>query len=361
MKFFSVQETTPESFWRVLSDAGLVQGDMPTDSTKALRSDVPWFVKAMLSVAVWISSLFFLGFVVALLKSAFEDAWVRAIFGVIACALAGFYFRSPSSSVFFEQILFILALLGQALVLSVILNKAGRFDGAGFWLLAALFEAVILVAIPYQPNRFLSALATLIFLYSAVFLWGFASLFAPLCLASLAVALHFQWRDSRLWPVVAVALALVPFFVAQTQAWMFLVHGGVLERLPFWLWQISLIAVWLGVAYELLKRVTSEPLSPKNIGVWLLAFCLAVGTWPVPLALFALTVFFLGFSQRDKLLESIGIVQLLWSVGYYYYALQDTLLFKSLMLSVLGAMLLLLYAVGRYLLPETGCNGGVKT
>jgi uncharacterized membrane protein len=120
----------------------------------------------------------------------------------------------------------------------------------------------------------------------------------------------------------------------------------------YW-WHASLIAAWLGVIYALLQRVTRKPFAPENAIVWLLAICLAAGTWPMQTALFALAVFFLGFSQRDKVLEGIGIVQLLWTIGFYYYSLQATLLFKSLVLAALGAALLLLYAASRYVLPRT--------
>ncbi|MDR2016337.1 MAG: DUF4401 domain-containing protein, partial [Burkholderiales bacterium] len=208
--------------------------------------------------------------------------------------------------------------------------------------------------IPYQPNRFLSALAALIFVKYAALIWGVVGLFMPLCLISLAAVLHFQWRRPRFWPIVALALSLIPFFTVKTWGVLWSQFGNnALMQLPFWLPQVFLIIVWLGIVYTLLKQVTPRALSFENTGVWLLAFLLAAGTWPVPLALFALAVFFLGFSQRDKLLEGIGVVQLLWAVGYYYYALETTLLLKSLTLSVLGMALLLLYAVSRHLLPET--------
>ncbi|MCL2310680.1 MAG: DUF4401 domain-containing protein [Proteobacteria bacterium] len=357
MKLFSSGET-PETFWQTLSHAGLTQGNMPADPTKGWGSDLPWFVKAMLGVAAWISSCLFLAFIAAFMGHLFDNAWVRALLGVIVCVSAAIYFRKSLSSVFFDQILFVLALLGQVLVLSAILDGFRSGTTSIPWLLAALFEAFILAVIPYQPNRFLSALVALTFLYLAAFFWGIASLFVPLCLALLAIVLHAQWKMPRLWPVVALALSLTPFFVTEAQKhhWA----PGVVNRLnillelPAWLWQAGLIAVFLGIVYALLKRVTAKPLSLENIGVWLLACLLAVGTWPVPLALFALAVFFLGFSQRDKLLEGIGIAQLLWSVGHYYYALQDTLLFKSLMLSALGAILLLLYAASRFLFAGTG-------
>lgn len=371
MKIFAIRET-PEMFWQTLVNAGLVQGNMPADSITSGEGS-PWYVKVMLGGAAWISAGFFLLSVLLfavlfLEKILLENAWVRAFLGIAACALSAWYFRKQTASpfsAFVEQILFIAALLGQALVLSAIF-QASFFGsdtlrtGESFWLQAAFFEAIVLVAIPYLPNRFLSALAALFFLRGAMYFeWGNTELFMPLCLAALAVVLHFQWRAFRLWPVVALALCLVPFFASTIQEPLGHV-ARMLDASSLDVRRIGLILVWLGIVYSLLRKVTGKPFASKNVGVWVLALLLAAGTWPVQLALFALAVFFLGFSQRDRLLEGIGIAQLLWSVGFYYYALQDTLLFKSLMLSFLGMTLLLLLALGHTFLPQAEPNAGER-
>jgi MFS family permease len=327
---------------------------MPEEPAKARGGELPWFVKAMLGAAAWISSLFFVFFVASLIEGTlFDNEGTRVALGVFACLVAGVFFRQKPSSAFVVQTLFVLALFGQALALYAIFSRFGFKASSTPWLVAALFETLILISIPYRPNRFLSALAALVSLYFAAFFWGIAGLFMPLCLALLAVVLYFQWQAPRFWPMVALALSLVPSFVWMPDVGSF----DLLEKLPVWLWRAGLAIVWLGVVHSLLKRVASKPLSFENVGVWLLALLLAAGTWPVPMALFALAVFFLGFSQRDKLLEGIGIAQLLWSVGHYYYALEDTLLFKSLTLSALGTALLLLYAVSHHL---AGRNRGAE-
>jgi len=347
MKFLEIRET-PEMFWQTLADVGLAQGNMPADPA-AHHDHSAWFVKGMLGIAAWISCCFFLS-LLGLLEL-FENAWTCAILGIIACTLASFYFRQKAASVFPDQICFVLAILGQALVLSVILSVRGWEPMGHHWLLAALFEGIVLVAIPYRPNRFLSALGALIFLYSAMSLWGIAALFMPLSLVALAVVLYRQWQLPQLWSVVALALSLAPLWTQGTEVFATSNHMGFRNRFDV-LEQVGLIITWLGVVYTLLKQVTGKPLELEHAGLWILALLLAAGTWPVPLALFALAVFFLGFSQRDRLLEGIGIVQLLWSAGHYYYALQDTLLFKSLALSLLGIALLLLYAVSHHLLSK---------
>ena len=347
------------AFWQTLTKAGLVQGKMPTDPEERLDEPSPWFVKLMLGIAAWLSSLLFLLFIGIWLGSLFREESVRAVLGIAACALAGWHFSRNASSVFVSQIFFIMALLGQALVLSAIFDW---FDTSNWaWLLTALFEIAALVAINHRPHRFLCALAALFCLRQILLLHAASGLFMPMCLAAAAWTLHQQWRKPRLWPAVALALCLAPFLIAIIigNSWgaSWLYHGRgegseFLLNVPFWVSRALVIIVWLGIVYVLLKEVTSEPISPKNAGVWLLAIFLAAGTWLTPLALSALTILTLGFSQRDRLLEGIGITQLLWSVGHYYYALQDTLLFKSLSLFALGCLLLLLYTFNRYFLPK---------
>jgi uncharacterized membrane protein len=342
----------PDALWRALSGAGLVQGDMPASPAAAHDGDMPWFVKAMLGVAAWISSLLLLAFVGLLMGDLFHHAGVRAALGLTACAAAGLYFRRDRASVFFDQILFVLALLGQALVISAIFDSPRmNWNSSGLWLALGAFEALIVLVIPYRPNRFAAALTALVALHYAAFFVGVSGLFMPACLAALAVALHRQWQAPRLWPMVALALALAPPLAQDGLPMPFGRHeyaAAFWVYWPLWVERAALIAIWLGVVAALLKQVTAaQPWPPANARVWLLALALAAGTWPVPLALFALAVFMLGFARRDRLLQGIGIAQLLWSVGHYYYALQDTLLFKSLTLAALGAALLLLYAASR--------------
>ena len=346
-----------EIFWQTLTKAELVRGEMPTDSAAVPSEASPWFVKLMLGAAAWLSALLFLFFLGVLLGSLFWNEWAQMTLGVTSCAMAVWYFARGKSSIFFDQIFFVTALLGQGLVLSVVFGWF-RWTTSNVWLLAALFEVAVMVAINYPPSRFLSALAALIFLFRTLVLIGASDLFMPLCLAALAWVLHHQWKRPRFWPAVALALCTAPVLIAIFHGssivnWLFESINDVdfLLKIPFWASRIVLICIWLGIVYVLLKQATSAPFSPKNVGVWLLAILLAVGTWPMPLALFALAVLALGFSQRDRFLEGIGIAQLLWSVGYYYYALQDTLLFKSLSLFALGCLLLLLYAASHYLSP----------
>jgi hypothetical protein len=247
MKSFS-SPTSAEAFWHILSKDGLVQGEQPADPPVAKSDASPWYVKAMLGLGAWLSSLLFLGFIAVLLGSLFGNAGTRALLGIIGCVLAAGYFYRVTPSVFVNQIFFVLALLGQALVLSAIFSDFGR--STNVWLLAAVFEALITLSIPYTPNRFLSALATVVCLHYAAFRWGLAGLVMPASLALLAVALHWQWRSLRLWPVVALALSLGSFFITATQGfflgWPMRMMSRSLEfghLFPFWAGRASLIVV----------------------------------------------------------------------------------------------------------------------
>ena len=348
-----------ETFLQILTKAELVLGEMPADPEAVSGKTSPWFVKLMLGIAAWLSSLLFLAFIGAWLGSLFHEESVRAAMGLALCTLTAWHFSRNASSVFVDQVFFIVTLLGQALVLSAISGWFGFGSSYWTWLLTALFEITALVVINHRPHRFLSALAALFCLRQILIFHAAAGLFMPICLAAAAWTLNQQWRKPRFWPAVALALCSAPVLIAIfsrsfTGGWLYagIDSTGFLLKIPFWASRLSTIGVWLGIVYTLLKQTTSAPFSPKNTGAWLLAILLAAGTWPMPLALFALAVLALGFSQRDRFLEGIGIAQLLWSVGYYYYALQDTLLFKSLSLFALGCLLLLLYAASHYLSPK---------
>jgi hypothetical protein len=343
---------TPATLWQTLTHAGLVQGEMPGHPAEDADDETPVYVKAMLGVAAWISSLFLMVFVLVLFElEGRNNATPRIALGVIACAAAAFYFRKARSSVFVEQIFFVLALAGQALV-GFGLLETYRVDRGNF-LAMALFEAVVVLAIAYRPNRFLSALAALVFLhYAASPFWS--NFLLPLYLAALALALHYQWRAPKQLSMVALALSLTPFWADMNTGFLWRTIYVVEPDVPLWVWHAGLIAVWLGVVYALLQKTMSRPWASENAGIWLLALVLAAGTWLTPMALFALAVFFLGFAQRDKVLEGIGLIELLWVIGHYYYSLVDTLLFKSLTLAGLGAGLLLLYAASRYVWPAAG-------
>ena len=383
MKLFQPRDT-PAVFWQRLARTGLAQGEMPASPANADGDDSPWYVKVMLYLAAWVSAVLLLIFVfsvggAALLKS----GWTRAILGMAVCAGVAFYFRSRTMdrSTFGEQIVFILGLVGQGLVLTVLWFDRGMFSSFNVWwlLLDALFGVVVFVAIPYSVNRFLSAAFVLGVFYQMLMLWSIPllrlkswadpafvthmanlnGLFTALCLAALAVVLRYQWRLPRVWPMVALALSLVPFYYSQmgfTFAVFRMMAGSrgasAAGMGSVSLGQASLLLVWLGIVYALLKQVTGKPWARENIGIWLLALVFAAGAWPVPMALAALAVYFLGFSQRDRLLQGIGIAELLWSVSYYYYSQNHTLLFKSQTLLALGVVLLLFYAVSRYLYPE---------
>ncbi|MCL2013336.1 MAG: DUF4401 domain-containing protein [Cystobacterineae bacterium] len=342
MTFFSSQGS-PEASWKTLLEAGLVQGEMPADPTKARSKNLPWFVSAMLGVGAWLSTLC-LGLVVGLLLATLT--WATLTLGMGLCALATFAFRKKPSSAWVEQLLFVGAIWGQLLVLHSLLDGMLLSNGMLPSLLVVLFEVAMGLAIPYFPQRLLSGVLALVFLYKVAFFLGIGGLFLPLCLAWLAVGLHKRWRAPRFWPMATLALSLAP--LVSEPLWL---HSKVLNApnvCPLWLPQLLFAAVWLGVIYALLKQLSPKPFSFENVGIWLLALLLAAGAWFLPFlpwVLFSLAVFLLGFSHRDKPLIGISLTHLLWVIGYY--APQNTLLFNSLLFFALGALLLLLYALRR--------------
>jgi uncharacterized membrane protein len=111
--------------------------------------------------------------------------------------------------------------------------------------------------------------------------------------------------------------------------------------------------VLAGVAWRLCRRpnlhLTGEPVAAALLAAVLLA---AVGRRAPGIAS-AVMVIVLGFGNGNRVLTGLGVVTLLAAVFAFYYNLHATLLVKSGMLAITGAVLLALRAAAfRWRWPE---------
>src|SRR5262245_53549352 len=99
--------------WQQLSEAGLVQGDLPA----RVESPSPWFIRLMLGVAGWIGALFILGFVGAGLAFVFRNEAAALVVGLLCCAAAYAIFLSARRSELATQFGLAVSLAGQMMVI----------------------------------------------------------------------------------------------------------------------------------------------------------------------------------------------------------------------------------------------------
>jgi uncharacterized membrane protein len=79
---------------------------------------------------------------------------------------------------------------------------------------------------------------------------------------------------------------------------------------------------------------------PAGIAALLASVAFVAAAWPLPALVAALLVVVVAFASGRLALMGLGLVAMAAILAYYYYALETTLLAKSMSLIVAGAVLL---------------------
>lgn len=335
---------TRAALWQRLRDAELVQGDMPASAP----ASSPWYVRAMLGAAGWLGALFLLGFIGVAFAAVVRTPSAAITLGLLCCAGAFLTFRVAGGNAFVAQFGLATSLAGQALVVFGIAETLERDIATACFAVFAL-EAVLAAAVPDFTHRVLTTWAG-----AAALAFGFARLgvssFAP---ALTAAALAGVWLNERRWlrhdadwrPIgYGLALAMVQIhaqLLLGGAAWLV---SGPAVRAPMLAWWIGRVAVAAVFVYAVARLLGSRAA--------LAAVVLAALLSPAPGSTTALLLLLLGFAAGDRVLLGLGCAALVGFVSHYYYQMQATLLAKSGVLFVTGALLLLARTGLRRLVQE---------
>lgn len=344
-----------DDLWGRLAEAGLVEGERP----EPREADTPWYVRAMLGVAGWIAACFLIGFL-AVGLSLWRDGSSLLLVGALCCSAAFFLFRQFERQDFVEQLALAVSLAGQGLIAFGLGNLISG-DDVPFYLVFALVEALLVLAIPNFLHRTLAAAgaggATALAI-GHMSLHGIASpiLCAALALVWLEPAI---WAgDGRLWRPVGYG-AVLALLLTETfrlfdadsllfglrdtgPDWMAL-HGPLIGR-------VLAAAILVFVAGTLALREGIERGSRLFFAIMAGAVLIGLVSLQAPGLASALLILLLGFAAGSRLLMALGILSLLGFVSHFYYSLHATLLEKSGLLA-LAALLLLAVHFALHRLP----------
>lgn len=332
-----------EVLWNQLSAKGLVQGELPGQAHLAQA----WYIRAMLMAAGWLGALFLFSFVGALFAIVMQSGVAALLFGAGILAGARWLMKWPEGGDFAEQFALAAALAGQTLCIF------GLFDvlpGSGVtrWLLIAAFEVALIVWMPSYLHRAFCTLAAVVALSIALHdLRGATASTAIVATAFAAVWMHEEsWAGVRGTPWepvgVGLALALALWDVPQ------LLVGSLGSWSNAWaaqgiLWQAGKVAQWLIALVLCAKLLRRTGLMADSSAFRVVMVCVAMLgalTWFASGLVPALMVLAVGFSSGHRFLFGLGLLALAGFLSGYYYTLQETLLFKSVVLTVTGVVLL---------------------
>jgi uncharacterized membrane protein len=343
-----MNQPNSRQLWQSLQDRGLVEGDMPP----AMGSSPPWYVRMMLGAAGWIGALFLIGFVVIAFREVMNGPAASMAVGASGCVAAFGIFRLARENDFGTQFGLAVSFAGQTLF-AVGLYKTFEHDTLAAHFMMFAFLTALAAIVPNFIHRVLATWAAM-FVFS-LFLGG-ASLHvlaAGIAGAGCAVIWlnELRWPASAtLWRPIGYGLVLA---LLQVDAMNLFGHGLWRElfghksdagwlQLHAQLIGTSLVAViFAWVVTRLLARERLPLTSGAGISALAAALLVAALSFAAPGAATALMIILLGFASGNRVLIGLGMLALGGFLSHYYYQLQNTLMFKSMVLGGSGAVLLL--------------------
>lgn len=348
-------ETT---LWKKLAENGLVAGEEPA----LVEDSAPWYVRTMLGIAGWIGALFMLGALFSGFWSFFESEIASGVLGLIACFVAILIYRSMKHNDFMAQFGFAISLAGQGLLTFGMLQGLELFEGGDEFigrvrllaLIMVVLQLILFIMIPNFLHRIWSGVIGIGALTFLMIQFGFYPFSLAVLLAAAAIVWlkEFEWaKYNSMVQALGYSLVFVCFIHLVTE-------NHVIGMSRFWqetfgvtalggAWGNNLSSFLLGfvliaVVFVLLTRAKVKWLSGKGIAALFLALFIAVlGIW-TPGITIALVFVILGYAHGNKVLTGVGLVTLVIFMSQFYYQLELTLLYKSLVLVVSGLALLLI-------------------
>ena len=352
--------TARRELWGRLQAAGLVKGDIPTAAAS------PWFVRVMLGFAGWIGAIFILGFVGTGFSMVIQSAGAAAVAAVICCCGAYGIFRIASRGDFANQFGLATGLAGQALFCLAIFQEFHGDNPIGYALFFCV-EAALTVFMPNFVHRIFTTLGAVAALSLGLAQAGLYALALPAITAGCA----FVWRGEQrlvaradLWQPVAYGLTLG---VLQTATTSLLARElrDILHTGEGWLQGFAqeigtaLVAlVFLAVTVHVLQQLEIDTSGKEGVAIMICALLFLVVSFPAHGLAAAALILILGFGGGNRVLFGLGLLAMASFLSHYYYQMQETLLFKSIILASSGALLLLVRWGIRVFFPakEAGRN-----
>ena len=327
------------SVWLRLKSAGLVDGEAPGFSS----AESPWFVRVMLGGAAWVGAVFLLLFVTLCLGLRSPSALVGL--GLVISAVAvGLLRRAPEHADFAVQLGIAMSFTGQAAVLIAVSDFAVTVAA----LIITCLEAVLFAAVPNFVHRVWSAAACAVACAIALGDWQLHVYATGLIAAGCAwIWLHeFQYGKHRK-VLMAAGYGLVLALIG-TAAWVITDTSASRQgqnpllawRGHEWLAAALNGAVLLWAVRGMLTREGIDESSPARLSIMVAAGMLALTTLKAPGLALAVLIMLLGFGNGNIVLVGLGIAALLGYLSFYYYALEITLLYKSVLMMTTGLGLL---------------------
>ncbi|MCF6289164.1 MAG: DUF4401 domain-containing protein, partial [Proteobacteria bacterium] len=361
-----------QNLWEVLTHNNLTQGEKPQTDTVF----IPWYIRFIQGTAGWLASIFILVFFAIAFNLIFSQPSASLVLTLGAlCSLGGYVLIKMLKNDFVEQLGMAFSLCGQILVaFGIFFVLKLDFTVAAF--IFASYQLFLAWLIPQYIHRLLSTAFGLFALLLALNSYGIYGIGSAL----VAVLFSFIWMKENNWgklreffePVgLGVAFTLVfsnGYLVTETYFLQDLFRNSSSNHNNTgWFFQNSALIsgilislVFLYVVVSLLKEYKIKFDSRTAIVSFIAVAGLLLISLKISGISTGLLIALVGFARQRMVLIVLGIVSVISFFSWYYYNLNITLLYKSIVLIVLGIALLSSWLAIKYLYKDKSSNSTAR-
>lgn len=332
--------------WQQLQQADLVTGDLPTTQN---NQQPAFFLRILLGASGWLSAVFFTAFISAAfisVSSAVSTIW---IIGVILCALSIGISRITRLPILAGQFVFACSLAGQAQIMFGVIESTNNYQLIAAALLT--LEVVMFLLIGIRSQRTVA-----VFIACGALLWLLGQETWIYALPALSAATAWLWLNrlrgykhaGYLQPAttgltLALWLAIVLVLLINSTELGWLDINQALWQARLWIAAVLTSLICLVFAWQLIQQ------NVQQLQLRYLTIFISLGVALLNLKMLGLAplclLLCIGITQAHTRLIWLNLCCLVGYLMLYYYSLNDTLLYKSILLCLSGAVLLVLYAV----------------
>ena len=307
------------------------RGVVPDKEPPAQHPDRPWFVALLQGVAGWLAGIFLLVFIALIFKPESSSSIFAA--GIVLLAAAWAMYYADRDAVFLDQLALAISIAGQfAVAWSVIKEDSSGLPVAATLLALQIF---VLLVMPNKVARTLAALfATIAWVYTVRFLLrpGHGDLIFFDGDRGESVPMLGTWAIPLAWCLTWLPLVALAHWLIRNEAqWM----SSRLRRYARPLLTGTLLGLSLG-------GMAAEPFTAFALGLETIG--MRFSWWALfPLLSMALAMFsaWSAFRLRSAGLLGFAVLAALLHLSRFYYLYGTTLLWKSVIMLSVGALLLL--------------------
>ena len=324
-------------------------GHLPSATVPAIdleRDHSPWYTRVLLGGMGWLGGMLVLGFLGALISGLFDSAVGMSVLALMMFGASVAIYRAAPGNDFATQFALAASICGQALAAVAFGKLVGHADD---FTVVAWFIALMQAALVWVMPNFLHRLISTIFAVAALLFAtksGVMNVAVDLAMALGFVALvHFEsvlvaaGRRAICEPVLnGIAIGLLVTGIG----YMSLVGGSS------WFPHTGMSAVAFGIALLAWVWLSAKQLPALSRGAALAAAIAFVAvSWRAPGLLASALVLLASFAAGRRALTALALVAMVAYLSAYYYQMSMTLLAKSGVLALTGAVLLVLWWVQR--------------